>query len=177
MWYRIGPFVLAALFSGSVFGQGRELTFRLHGTTTDADGGKAIAEVWVAATDTLDTSYVVNAQGDRKGKYEMELPYERVYRVKFVKEGHVTKQVIIDLHGSSEKERTAGFTMDLEMVLFQRREGVDYGLLDAPIAICRYDPRRTEFAWDATYTRSIKPLLQALSARHRAEVKRSGAGK
>lgn len=168
MWSGSGSLLLS-MIALPALGQGRELAFKLHGTTTDFDGGGPIAEVWVAATDTLDADYVINAQGDRKGRYEMELPYERVYRVTFTKEGHVTKQVIIDLHGSSEKERTAGFTMDLEMVLFERLEGVDYTVCDAPIAVCRYDPRKTEFAWDAAFTRVVKPRLQALSTKHAAQ--------
>lgn len=171
MLIRIGPFMMLMMVAGPVLSQGRELAFNLHGTTTDFDSGKPIAEVWVAATDTLDRTYVVNAEGDRKGKYEMELPYERVYRVTFSKNGHVTKQVVIDLHGSSEKERTAGFTMDLEMVLFERLDGVDYGICDEPIAVCRYDARKTEFVWDAAYTKWMKPKLQALVAQHTAQRK------
>lgn len=170
--HRSALFPLVCSLAVSAMAQERELAFKLHGTTTDHDTGRPIAQVWVAATDTLDPTYVVNAQADRKGKYEMELPYERTYRVVFSKEGHVPKQVLMDLHGAGEKERTAGFTMDLEMVLFLRSDQVDYTDGEPPVAICRYDPRKTAFTWDAAYSKAVKARLADLAARHKASLRK-----
>ncbi len=140
----------------------------IHGMLRDHDTHRPIPDARVLAIDTLTDALRLEVRTDRTGHYALKLPYDRVQCVFFSAEGHVTKQVIVDLNGPGRKEIEAGYTLDLEMSLMARLDPVDYSAFDRPVAICRYNKHSRDLEWDDAYTALQLPALDALVKAHDA---------
>lgn len=151
--------------------------FVLNGVVKERDGRAPLADVQVLATDTVDKSEThlrLSSHTDRRGKYNMLLPYGPVYRVEYQVHGHVTKRVIIDLSHVRPKDQEGGHAMGLEIALFTELEKVDYGAFDTPVAICRWERREKRFQWDEDYTRKREMELDELEKQHVAMLHSGG---
>lgn len=166
-----------AMVSSAQGGAGSVPVFVLNGVVKERDGRAPLADVQVLATDTVDKSEThlrLSSHTDRRGKYNMLLPYGPVYRVEYQVHGHVTKRVIIDLSHVRPKDQEGGHAMGLEIALFTELEKVDYGAFDTPVAICRWERREKRFQWDEDYTRKREMELDELEKQHVAMLHSGG---
>ncbi|HRH39093.1 MAG TPA: carboxypeptidase-like regulatory domain-containing protein [Flavobacteriales bacterium] len=143
----------------------------ISGIIRDHDSHRPVDKASVLAVDTLNDTLRVMMHTDRTGRYKIELLYGHIYSIHFSAPAHVNKHVIADLTGASRRERTAGYTLELEMSLITPQKGVDYAALEHPVALCRFDKRGKTLAWDEDYAAVQRPRLDALLIEHEARRK------
>lgn len=96
------------------------------------------------------------------GTYEFFLPLEYKYLIVFSAEGYVHKSVEIDARYMSMEDRSGGFTMEMDLSLFQEIPGVDFSVLDQPIGKCRFDRMSNSMSFDFEYTKVISDSVAVL---------------
>ncbi len=139
------------------------------------DSMKRLAEVSVTATDTLAPAFVQRAAVRGNGKFSIDLPLARVYRIVFEAPEHVAKHVIVDARGIPEKESKDGFGMNIMMTLCTYYAGLDYSLMERPIGVARYDPGTTEVIWDVTSNDDLSDLYRTFNEQYEAAKKAATA--
>jgi len=125
------------LFLGVLQAQGQGELY-IFGVVKDYSTGKKLENITITAyqggqkVDTYTTS--------SNGKYEFFLDLGKEYEVKFDGPGLVSKKVYMDSRNIPEEDIGAGFSMNIEMSLFEEIEGLDITLLDKPIGKAKYNP-------------------------------------
>jgi tetratricopeptide (TPR) repeat protein len=154
-----------------VFSQGGDLY--IFGIVKDYATSKKIPGVTIKAfengklVDTYETK--VN------GKYEFFLDVGKQYELVFSKPGIVTKRVSMDARNIPSEDVGAGFSMNIEMSLFEEMEGLDVSILDQPIGIAKYNANTGALEFDFAYTQKIKDELNRLMREWAAKSKEKEA--
>lgn len=76
---------------------------------------------------------------NKRGRYEVELGRDRIYRLSYSAPGRVRKSVLIAPTNSPDSIWTVGLAMNIDMTLFKEVLRFDYSLLKEDIARARYD--------------------------------------
>ncbi len=151
----------AALLSlGAVFpalGQGELYIF---GVVKDYANSKKLENVTI-------TAYHNGAKVDEyvtrnNGKYEFFLDLGKEYDIRFNRSGFVGKSVYMDSRNIPEEDVGAGFSMNIEMSLFEELEGLDVKILEQPIGKAKYNPNTGALEFDFAYTQKIKDEINRL---------------
>ena len=165
---RMGSLLFASVVAGHLC-SGQDGTLVLFGTLKDNDDHEAIENAMVSVEDTLTKARSV-AMTDGAGRYEVELELDHVFRVDFSGGAHVSKHVLIDLNGCKPKHRTGGFTMNIEMLLFEQMEDMDYSPCSHPIGIARF-AKGKEVVWDLGQSDDRRRAIQHMMEQHDAKVR------
>lgn len=157
-------FFLKALLIGTLLAFGAkgytQGELYIFGVVKDYTDGKRLGDITISAWENgrkVDT-YVTSGNG----KYEFFLDLGREYEVKFEGKGLVAKKVYMDSRNIPEEDVGAGFSMNIEMSLFQEVEGLDVSVLDKPIGKANYNPNTGALEFDFAYTQEIKDELSRL---------------
>ena len=121
--------------------------------------------ITATAIDTADTSFIIRADVQRKGRFEMFLPWKRVYRLYFEAEGYVGKHILIDLKRNVHLP-IGDRGLQFEIELPERLESVDYSLLSEPIGIVHFEAGADEPGWDLGYSERRRPLWDAFQVQY-----------
>lgn len=157
---RISTCILAmlAFFSPSEMKAQGELY--IFGVVKDyADGGK-LQNVKITAYQAGNKVDEYTTSGN--GKYEFFLELGKEYELAFSRPGWVGKKVYMDSRNIPEEDIGAGFSMNIEMSLFEEVEGLDIKILDQPIGKAKYNPNTGAIEFDFEYTQKIKDELNRL---------------
>lgn len=128
----------------------------VYGYMSDYDSDSRIMTYQVHAQDTIDGTVAASVLSNDTGGYEMELPYDGVFRVTFTADGYVPKTFIIDDRSVPAKTRREGMGMMIVVTLFRPFVGMDTVLTELPIGICRYNKWSGFIKWDAAYSKGIQ---------------------
>ncbi len=147
---------------------------RVFGELTDLDAGKGMKGAAVIATDTLAPTSVLRAKVKVNGKFKVDLPLGRVYRVVFEAPDHAAKNVVIDTWGIPQLYHKDGFGMELKIQLPKIYPSMDYSILNQPIGVARYDATQTEIIWDSAHIAEVRKLSEGFQERYEAAKKAAG---
>ena len=151
----IGGFLLAPQRAGAFY-------IQLHGQVTDYFSGDGLKGMQVRLVkDSIDRETVVTG---RKGEYELVLERGYEYVVWFSGQGRVTKHVRIDTREVPPIPDVPFFDMDLQMTMCLWIDGVDFSILDQPIAEASYKHSIRNLTWDTEHTERVRKRLSKVMA-------------
>ena len=132
----------------------------LDATVKDQDGGK-LAGVDIVVIQ--DGALVEKVKTRNNGRFDLLLDFDHEYIIEANRPGFVSKRMYVNTNNVPEDEQLwgyeyGGFAIDL----FKNIEGVDFSILDKPVAKIYYDPNVQNFTYDKTYTKQIKQQLDEL---------------
>ncbi|MDX9750584.1 MAG: hypothetical protein RBT71_05850 [Flavobacteriales bacterium] len=110
-----------------------------------------------------------------RGRYEFELTEERTYRILYKAPGKVAKSLEIDTHGPSAEQWVGGYSMRIDMTLFDSIPGADFTLLNEPVGKAHWDPITENFIWDIAYSESLRSRINEIMERYKAVQASGGA--
>ncbi|MGL5891896.1 MAG: hypothetical protein ACRC3B_18530, partial [Bacteroidia bacterium] len=99
------------------------------------------------------------------GKFKCRIPGNGDYMVTITKSGYITKRFAINTMNVSLERSSFPFgQFDVEVELFKIFPGLDYSVLDKPIARIIYNPAPNidDFDYDKVYTEKIRAELERL---------------
>lgn len=134
----------------------------LDATVKDQAGGKLTS---VDVTLLQDGVLVNRVKTGKNGRFDLLLDFDHEYIIEASKPGYISKKMYVNTRNVPEDEQLwgyeyGGFAIDL----FQSIEGVDFSILEKPVAKIYYDPNLQNFDYDKMYTKQIKAELDALIA-------------
>ena len=110
-----------------------------------------------------DNSLISSYKTDKKGKFNVGTPSAKHYTLEFVKNGFVTKRVIINTKKVYlAKGRVEDF--DFNVHLIKQEIDVDYSILDFPIALIEYKKSIKGFDYNRKYTRQMHKIQNQVVA-------------
>ncbi len=168
---RIPAFLFA--FSFAAFATAQEHPYYVYGEVWDMDTKHILVNASIKAVNESDTNIVLKGRIDGKGRYDLELPFDHVYRVEFSAPGYVTKHILMDLNGLEPKRRNGDLGMNVQAALFKPFENIDYSPISSkPYAVCRLNAKGRDFEWDDEYSflnsQEVKPILEEHGERWKA---------
>lgn len=99
---------------------------------------------------------------DCNGDYEMYLDYNKDYMLHVNCKGMVSKIVQLDLRNMPTFENDPGYEMELKGRLFDEIPGLDFSILQKPLAIARYNPELESIEFDFPYTERMLEELNKI---------------
>jgi hypothetical protein len=115
-------------------------------------------------------SYVHNVVSDEKGKYSLELAFDKEYTVLYEKAGFVAKKILVNTKSVSKKERNSLSNLLVDMTLFKEDKELAVAFLDQPIGKAQYDSNTKEIDWDMKYTGPIAGRLNGVLTAYKAKI-------
>jgi len=95
-------------------------------------------------------------EADSLGKYEIYLPLDFKYAIRYSQSGYVSKLIEINAEDIPFSNRRAGFSIGpLDATLFNHTPGIDFSLLDKPVGKFKYTDEDGAFKWDVDYGKSM----------------------
>lgn len=99
----------------------------------------------------------------QNAKFSVGAPLAKHYTLEFVKEGFVTKRVIINTKAiNSPKVRAEDF--DFNVYLIKEEIDIDYSILDFPMALIEYKKSIKGFDYNKKYTRQMHKIQNVVVA-------------
>ena len=145
-------------------GNARAFYIQLHGQVTDYFSGDGLKDMQVRLVkDSIDRETVVTG---RKGEYELILERGYEYVVWFSGQGRVTKHVRIDTREVPPIPDVPFYDMDLQMTMFLWIDGVDFSILNGPVAEARYRHSIRNLTWDTEHTEQVRRELSKVMAEY-----------
>ena len=103
----------------------------------------------------------------KNGKYAHFLDLDHTYRLEYLSDGHISKYVIIDTQNVPLDDRSAGFTMTIDITLIRPLEGVDYSFFENnPVGKASYDHTVGNMFWDTKYNSKNDKTIAAIMKAH-----------
>lgn len=142
---------------------GQEVVY--EGKLSDHDGGGNLSGVQVKAFANGSETYSTTT--GRRGEYVVKLPVGKVYTIKYMKNGYVTKTMRIDVTGVNEEDLPIGGKImpPVDIDLFTTKENVDFSFLEEePVVTWEYDNRNLIMDWDRKVYNKMKKRIDDLLA-------------
>lgn len=164
MRYKIGLMVLCLIATTVAFGQSQseqedEATYIFYGRVFLENAKGDGVTVRLYDNNQLISTYKTN----QKAKFSVGAPLAKHYSLEFVKEGFVTKRVIINTKAiTTSKIRAEDF--DFNVYLIKEEEDVDYSILDFPMALIEYKKSIKGFDYNKKYTRQMHKIQNVVVA-------------
>lgn len=109
------------------------------------------------------SSMVKQVTTPANGKFDFVLNPNSDYTITVTKAGHITKRFSFNTRNVPEERGKAGFAgFDMTVSIFDALKGVDYSILNQPLAKINYDPSEEDFNYDKAYTQSMQDALRRL---------------
>jgi hypothetical protein len=155
----LGLLTLALFISSFIIGQDAN-NLALDATVKDQDGGKLPG---VDIVVIQDGALVSKVKTRSNGRFDLLLDFDHEYIIEANRPGFVSKRMYVNTNNVPEDEQLwgyeyGGFAIDL----FKNIEGVDFSILEKPVAKIYYDPNVQNFTYDKVYTKQIKAQLDEL---------------
>jgi epidermal growth factor receptor substrate 15 len=142
---------------------GQEVVY--EGELSDRDGGDNLSGVQVKAFANGSETYSTTT--GRRGEYVVKLPVGKVYTIKYMKNGYVTKTMRVDVTGVNEEDLPIGGNImpPVDIDLFTTKESVDFSFLEEePVVTWEYDNRNLIMDWDRKVYNNMKKRIDDLLA-------------
>ena len=123
-------------------------------------------DITVYALEEDNWKLVQEYKTDKRGKYEIELFFDVIYKISYSKSGFVSKYVTIDCSNIPSIDQVSGFEMKTIMTIFKKISDIDFSLLDEPLGKAQYNSQYNEMAWDIDYTNDMKRKLDDILIRY-----------
>lgn len=113
-----------------------------------------------------DAKIVVEKDGQKvrtvpgDARFTIEMDYQAVYLISFVKEGYVTKKLRFDTHVPESRIEYGFEPFDFTIELFEQYEGVNTVVFNQPVGKIAYSEVIDEFDYDTDYTKSIQTQIE-----------------
>jgi hypothetical protein len=111
------------------------------------------------------TTLVSPGSTGSNGKFKVVVPHDGDYVIQITKPGYITKRIAVNTFNVPD-ERTGGpfAPFDVDIDLFKLFPGLDYSVLDKPVARIIYNPTPAidDFDYDKVYTAQIQSQLDKL---------------
>jgi hypothetical protein len=136
------------------YNQGRQATIKLDS-----------AAVLLYVDSVNEANFVSRKVQTGKDELSLSLPLGKNYLVGFEKQGYASKWITISTKNIPAKRQDMPFSeLSIEIELFKKYPGIDYSILDKPLAAIVYnpDPNVDDFDYDKIYTMQIQPQLVLL---------------
>ncbi len=141
--------------------------FYVYGEVWDLDTRNILLNTTITATNVEDTTHVIEARIDSKGRYDLELPFDHTFKVEFKAPGYLSKHVLMELQGVDPKHRNGDHGMNVQAALIKPMGSVDYDpLTKKAFAICRLNKKGKSFVWDDEYNALNAEAFQAVLESH-----------
>ncbi len=109
------------------------------------------------------SSMVKQVTTSSSGKFDFTLMPNSDYMITVTKSGHITKRFSFNTRNVPDERGKAGFAgMDMTISIFDALKGVDYSILNQPLAKVKYETSEEDFDYDKAYTQSIQDALRRL---------------
>jgi hypothetical protein len=92
--------------------------------------------------------------------FTFALEADSYYTIEVSKKGYVTRSVGISTKLPAGTDYTETFKYGFEVILFQKKEGMNDFYLDFPVALVSYNPKTEVFENNESYTRNIKTKIK-----------------
>lgn len=139
---------------------------RLRGEVTDLVTRQPLGEVLVRVYRNGVKEHSFNT--GPAGKYNITLQRGGDYVIRFSLPGHVTKCYGVDTKGAAWEGDNRSVSVDVEMTMFERVEGLDLSFFDMPMGLARFCPMTGLLKWDQGYEERIRPEVERLMGQVRA---------
>lgn len=158
---------LVLLFIALFSVPGNAFYIQLHGAVTDHFSGDPMKGVQIRVVkDGIDRETFIT---ERNGKYDLVLERGYDYLVWFSGQGRVTKHVRIDTREVPIIPDVPYYDMYLQITLFLWIDGMDFSLLDVPVAEANYRHSIRNLTWDTEYTEKAAKNMSRLLAQYERE--------
>jgi hypothetical protein len=135
---------------------------RVHGLVTDATTREPLKDVLVRVYKDGVKQHV--AYTGANGHYDVVLDNNAAYVIRFTLGGRVTKCFGVETHGPAWDGDNSATSVEVEMTLFERVDGLDLSFFDMPMGMARFTPMTGFLAWDAEYEAFVRPEADRLYA-------------
>ena len=144
----------------------------IYGTVKDYVTGDSLPGSQIRLREWPSGQELLQLPTNERGRYELTLNKNGVFRLEYGGAGLVAKTVEIDLTGVPDSVWAGGMAMNIEITLFKENPDLDYSVLDEPIGKARYIEQAGRLEWDLAYTEGIRQRLYALKKAY--DERRSG---
>lgn len=147
----------------------------LNGILSDYHSNQPIT----TATTTISSEEkeVRNLKVDSMGGWIDLIPCDHLYKIEFSAPGYISKHVIIDARSIPLEEQLGGFSMDIDITLFRKIDGIDFSLFEKPVGVSKYDPYVYAIAWDSRQVKRVQDEMKRLMKSYDKAFKDSGLDK
>ena len=104
--------------------------------------------------------YDVNTAAD--GKFDFKFDFDKKYRIEVSKADHVTKRFEFDTYLPESEPRDFEYVFKFTIDLFPFLEGVDFSVLDKPLAIIKFDNLEGGYSYDYGYAKALNEQVVKL---------------
>ncbi|HET6991146.1 MAG TPA: hypothetical protein VFJ43_07475, partial [Bacteroidia bacterium] len=111
------------------------------------------------------TTLISTSSTGSNGKFKLTVPHDGDFVVQITKPGYITKRIAINTFNVPDERTNAPFAdYDVDVDLFKLFPGLDYSVLNNPIARIIYNPTPSvdDFDYDKVYTAQIQAQLDKL---------------
>lgn len=137
-----------------------ESTIKFHGVVSDYNTDEELVQASIVLY--IDNVEETTFFTDERGKYSIEKNLGHTYLLEFLKEGLVTKSVLIDTRKILVEDGSAGYEMRIDMTLFEEVPDLDVSILEKPIGKAKYNQVTGDIEWDYEHTAEIQEELKIL---------------
>lgn len=144
-----------------------EFQFTFGGKVTEFDDkkGKDVPLDGCSVNLYKGTTLVATSPTTSNGKFKIRVDHDGDYVLQITKPGYITKRIAINTFNVPDQRTSAPFAeFDVEIDLFKLFPGLDYSVLNNPIARIIYNPASgvEDFDYDRVYTSQIQAQLDLL---------------
>jgi hypothetical protein len=145
----------------------QEFQFIFGGKVTEFDDkkGKDIPVDACSVNLYKGTTLVSTNSTGSNGKFKVKIDHDGDYVLQITKAGYITKRIAVNTFNVPDDRTNAPFAeFDVDIDLFKLFPGLDYSVLDKPIARIIYNPAPDveDFDYDRVYTSQIQAQLDRL---------------
>jgi tetratricopeptide (TPR) repeat protein len=156
----ISVFLLAFLSAVGSFAQENERYLEVRGISEleMQPLAKATANLYEG------TNKIQSIQTASDGSFSFRLEINKQYTIEVVKDGLVGKK--ISFNTTMPDEEKGKWMNEFSIGLVKHCEGVDYSVLNEPVDIVRFDPKRRQYTSDKDYVGRMRPRIENLLAKY-----------
>lgn len=145
-----------SIFAGEANSQTNNKEFEIKGITTAFSTGSSTKKLDRVTIQVYNHNELISTfHSNPKGKFEFKVPKNAYITLAFKKDNFVTKRVLFDTRTNDEKINENVRPFDLEIVLLEHMDGIDYSDLDFPITRIEYTKKMNDYYYAKKYTEQM----------------------
>jgi hypothetical protein len=158
---KIISILVLSLFIGAIQSQTTIKKFEIKGITTAYTTNASTKKLDKVAIKVYNKNSLIKTfYSNKKGKFELKIPKNAYITLVFEKNNFVTKRVLFDTRTSNKKINENVRPFDLEIVLLEHMDGIDYSDLDFPITKIQYVNKMKDYYYAAKYTTNMLKIQE-----------------
>ena len=156
-------FLLIVIVSCLVLSQALSQDIVFDGKISELESGKSLGGVTVTAI--AGGSQVSSTTTSSNGKYTLNVPVGKLYKIEYSKSGYVTKVMKIHTEGISDEDLPIGGRVmpAVDIDLFTTKESVDFSFMkEEPVVEWNWDSKKLRMDWDKKVYKNMKDKIDDL---------------